>query len=139
MASSDKKTVKHLELGKNSYPRIEIGSRVKPSKDMGESKNNCCPQAGRSKLMLCIDILRILENGVQINTKQIPQKANIRNITTCIQCLDLLAKQKLIKTIDKDATVYSITQKGLTVLEYFSRTSALFPLDNTSSGSNILS
>jgi predicted transcriptional regulator len=134
MASSDKKTVKHLELSKNSEPQIEIVCKSKPVKGNEESKKYCHPDR-RSKLTLYFDILGVLENGIRMGSIQILQKANIRNPPMNIQYLDFLAKQNLItKTVDKYTTAYSITQKGLTVLKYFSKTSAFFSFDKNSQG-----
>ena len=73
----------------------------------------------RSKLVIYIDILKVLAHTGPLKLTNIMYKANL-NCAILRKQLDFLIKEGFVenRTIKK-STVFLVTQQGLTVLKYF--------------------
>jgi predicted transcriptional regulator len=83
----------------------------------------------RSKLEIHIDILRVLALKGPLKLTHIMYKANL-NCVALKDYLDLLNKQGLVseRIIGKGRVVFSVTQKGITVLKYFRELKQALPI-----------
>ena len=83
----------------------------------------------RSKLEMCIDILKVLAHRGPLRLTHIMYKANV-NCSVLKEYLDFLMKQNLVeeRTIGKRRVVYCITQRGITVLKHFKELKAVLPI-----------
>jgi predicted transcriptional regulator len=78
----------------------------------------------RSKLEMQVDVLRVLARHGPLKLTHIMYKANV-NCTVLKQYLDFLTQHNLVeeqtlhKKRNKTRVVYTITERGRTVLEYF--------------------
>ncbi len=83
----------------------------------------------RSKLEMYIDILKVLARHGPLKLTHIMYKANI-NCSVLKQYLDFLTEQNLVeeKSLGKKRIVYSITDRGRTVLKYFRELRTVLPL-----------
>src|SRR5665647_149133 len=74
----------------------------------------------RSKLEMCIDILKVLAHRGPLKLTHIMYKANV-NCSILNESLDFLIKQGLVekRTIKKEHIVFVVTQLGINVLKYF--------------------
>ena len=82
----------------------------------------------RSKLETYIAILDVVANKGPLKLTHIMYKANV-NCSVLKDNLDFLIKQKLIeeRTIKKERTVYTVTQRGINVLKYFKELTKALP------------
>jgi predicted transcriptional regulator len=83
----------------------------------------------RSKLEVHIDILRVLARLGPLKLTHIMYKANL-NCAVLREYLDLLIKQGLVdeRVIGKDRIVFSVTQRGITILKYFRELKEMLPI-----------
>ena len=83
----------------------------------------------RSKLEMHLDILMTLAKKGPLKLTHIMYKANV-NCSVLKEYLDFLMQQELVeeKTIKKERIVYTITEKGLTVLKYFRELQIMIPV-----------
>jgi predicted transcriptional regulator len=84
----------------------------------------------RSKLEMYLDILKVLSSSSQLKQTYIAYETNI-NAGMIKKYLDLLMKQNLIekRNIGRHRrVVYSITQRGITVLEHFRQLKQALPI-----------
>jgi predicted transcriptional regulator len=83
----------------------------------------------RSKLEMHLDILMTLAKKGPLKLTHIMYKANV-NCSVLKEYLDFLIQQELVeeKTIKKERIVYTITEKGLTVLKYFRELQIMIPV-----------
>lgn len=89
----------------------------------------------RSKLEMYIDILNALAQKGPLKLTHIMYKANV-NCSILNESLELLIKQELAekRTIKNEHIVFSITQRGITILKYFRElTQALHIIEETPS------
>ena len=84
----------------------------------------------RSKMEMHLDILRTLAQKGPLKLTHIMYKSNV-NCCVLKEYLDFLIQQELVeeKTIKKERIVYTITEKGLTVLKYFRELQIMLPID----------
>jgi len=84
----------------------------------------------RSKMEIHLDILRTLAQKGPLKLTHIMYKANV-NCSVLKEYLDFLTQQELVeeKTIKKERIVYTITEKGLTVLKYFRELQIMLPIN----------
>jgi len=84
----------------------------------------------RSKMEIHLDILRTLAQKGPLKLTHIMYKANV-NFSVLKEYLDFLTQQELVeeKTIKKERIVYTITEKGLTVLKYFRELQIMLPIN----------
>lgn len=84
----------------------------------------------RSKMEMHLDILRTLAQKGPLKLTHIMYKSNV-NCCVLKEYLDFLTEQELVeeKTIKKERIVYTITEKGLTVLKYFRELQIMLPID----------
>ena len=84
----------------------------------------------RSKMEMHLDILRTLAQKGPLKLTHIMYKSNV-NCCVLKEYLDFLTEQKLVeeKTIKKERIVYTVTEKGLTVLKYFRELQIMLPID----------
>jgi len=77
-----------------------------------------------------LDILRTLAQKGPLKLTHIMYKANV-NCSVLKEYLDFLTQQELVeeKTIKKERIVYTITEKGLTVLKYFRELQIMLPIN----------
>ena len=83
----------------------------------------------RSKMEMHLDILMTLAQKGPLKLTHIMYKANV-NCSVLKEYLDFLIQQELVaeKTIKKERIVYTITEKGLTVLKYFRELQIMIPV-----------
>ena len=83
----------------------------------------------RSKLEMCVDILKVLANRSPLKLTHIMFKANV-NCNVLKEYLDFLTKQGLVevKIVGKGRRVYAITQLGVTVFEQFRELKEVLPI-----------
>ena len=83
----------------------------------------------RSKMEMCLDILKTLAQKGPLKVTHIMYKANV-NCCVLKEYLDYLTQQELVeeKALRKERVVYEITEKGLTVLKYFRELQILLPV-----------
>ena len=84
----------------------------------------------RSKMEIHLDILRTLAQKGPLKLTHIMYKSNV-NCCVLKEYLDFLTRQELVeeKTIKKERIVFTITEKGLTVLKYFRELQIMLPID----------
>jgi len=83
----------------------------------------------RSKLEMYVDILSVLARKGPLKLTHVMYKANV-NCSVLKEYLDFLLKQGLVeeRTIKKQRTVYTVTQRGITVLKYFKELKQVLPI-----------
>jgi predicted transcriptional regulator len=83
----------------------------------------------RSKLETYIGILRVLAHKGPLKLTHIMYKANV-NCKVLKENLDYLLKQDLVqeRVIGKGRVVYSVTQRGVTLLKYFHELEQALPI-----------
>jgi predicted transcriptional regulator len=83
----------------------------------------------RSKLEICIDVLKVLAHRGPLKLTHIMYKANV-NCSVLKEYLEFLIKQNLVEErIDsKQRVVYAITQRGITMLKYFRELTQALPI-----------
>lgn len=83
----------------------------------------------RSKLEMYIDILKVLAQRGPLKLTHVMYKANV-NCSVLKEYMAFLTKQGLVeeKTIGKRRLVYSVTQRGITVLKYFRELKQVLPI-----------
>ena len=84
----------------------------------------------RSKLEMCIDILKVLARHGPLKLTHIMYKANV-NCSVLKEYLDFLIANALVeeKTMGKKrVVVYAISDRGTTVLKYFRELKAVLPI-----------
>jgi predicted transcriptional regulator len=83
----------------------------------------------RSKMEMHLDILMTLAQRGPLKLTHIMYKANV-NCSVLKEYLDFLIQQRLIeeKTLKKEKIVYTITEKGFTVLKYFRELQIMMPV-----------
>ncbi len=76
-----------------------------------------------------LDILMTLAQRGPLKLTHIMYKANV-NCSVLKEYLDFLIQQKLVeeKTLKKERIVYTITEKGFTVLKYFRELQIMIPV-----------
>lgn len=83
----------------------------------------------RSKMEMHLDILMTLAQRGPLKLTHIMYKANV-NCSVLKEYLDFLIQQKLVeeKILKKERIVYTITEKGFTVLKYFRELQIMIPV-----------
>jgi len=83
----------------------------------------------RSKMEIHLDILMTLAQRGPLKLTHIMYKSNV-NCCVLKEYLDFLIQQELVaeKTIKKERIIYTITEKGLTVLKHFRELQLLIPV-----------
>lgn len=83
----------------------------------------------RSNLEMYLDILRVLEGGGQLKLTHIMYETNV-NCCVLKEYLDFLVKQGLVETraVGRQRMAYSITQRGITVLNCFRELKQVLPI-----------
>jgi predicted transcriptional regulator len=83
----------------------------------------------RSKFETYLDILGVLERNGELKLTHIMYETNV-NCCILKQYLDFLVKQNLVeeRTVGRQRTVYSITQRGVTVLGYYRELKQVLPI-----------
>ena len=83
----------------------------------------------RSKLEMYLDILGVLERSGQLKLTHIMYETNV-NCCILKGYLDFLMKQNLVekRNVGRQRAAYSITQRGITVLEYFRELKQALPI-----------
>ncbi len=83
----------------------------------------------RSKLETYIDILNVLARKGPLKLTHVMYKANV-NCNVLKEDLDFLIKQALVeqRTIARQHIVFSVTQRGVTVLNYFRQLTQMLPI-----------
>jgi predicted transcriptional regulator len=76
-----------------------------------------------------LDILKVLSGSGQLKLTHIMYETNV-NCCILKEFLDFLMKQNLVEeqTVGRQRVVYSITQRGITVLEYFRELKQALPI-----------
>ena len=84
----------------------------------------------RSKLETYLGILGALERAGQLKLTHIMYETNV-NCHVLKKYLSLLVRQGFVeeRTARRQRTVYSITQKGITVLNYFTELKQVLPIE----------
>ncbi|MGA2682646.1 MAG: winged helix-turn-helix domain-containing protein [Candidatus Bathyarchaeia archaeon] len=82
----------------------------------------------RSKIEMYLDILKILAHRGPLKLTHVMYKANV-NCKMLKEYLDFLIKQGLVeeKILKRQKIVYSITQRGVTVLKQFRELKDVLP------------
>ncbi|MGD0158666.1 MAG: winged helix-turn-helix domain-containing protein [Candidatus Bathyarchaeia archaeon] len=83
----------------------------------------------RSKLEMYVDILKVLAHRGPLKPTHIMYKTNVA-LSVLREYLDFLIKQNLVeeRNVGKTRTVFAITQRGITVLEYFRELQQALPI-----------
>ncbi|MGD0405493.1 MAG: winged helix-turn-helix domain-containing protein [Candidatus Bathyarchaeia archaeon] len=83
----------------------------------------------RSKLEMYVDILKVLAQRGPLKLTHIMYKANV-NCKVLKEYLDFLVGQGLVeeRIVGKRRVVYTITQRGVTVLKYFRELEKVLPI-----------
>ena len=83
----------------------------------------------RSKLEMYVDILKVLAQKGPLKLTHIMYKANV-NCSILKEYLDFLINKELVeeKILTKGKVVFSITQRGVTVLKYFKELRQILPI-----------
>lgn len=83
----------------------------------------------RSKFEMYLDILGVLEHNGELKLTHIMYETNV-NCCILKEYLDFLAKQNLVegRMVGRQRVVYSITQKGTTVLGYYRELKQVLPI-----------
>jgi predicted transcriptional regulator len=76
-----------------------------------------------------LDILKVLSGSGQLKLTHIMYETNV-NCCVLKEYLDFLMKQNLVekRNVGKQRAAYSITQRGITVLEYFRELKQALPI-----------
>jgi predicted transcriptional regulator len=84
----------------------------------------------RSKLEMYVDTLKVLAHQGPLKLTHLMYKTNV-NCCVLKEYLEFLIKQELVeeKTIGKHRIVYTITQKGITVLKHFKELKQVLPIE----------
>jgi predicted transcriptional regulator len=98
-------------------------------KNMNNGENKRSIKVRRSKLEMYVDILTVLAHKGPLKLTHVMYKANV-NCSVLKEYLDFLTKQGLVeeRTVGKRRTVYSVTQRGITVLKYFKELKQVLPI-----------
>jgi predicted transcriptional regulator len=91
----------------------------------------------RSKLETYIDILKVLVHWGPLKLTHVMYKANL-NCSVLEEYLSLLIKQELveIKFIKGERKIYTITQRGITVLKQFREIRQALPIFEETANEN---
>lgn len=83
----------------------------------------------RSKFEMYLDILGVLEHHSELKLTHIMYETNV-NCCILKEYLDFLMKQNLVeeRTVGRQRVVYSITQRGITVLGYYRELKQVLPI-----------
>jgi len=83
----------------------------------------------RSNLEIYLDILRVLEGSSQLKLTHIMYETNV-NCCVLKEYLDFLMRQGLVETraVGRQRMAYSITQRGITVLNCFRELKQVLPI-----------
>jgi len=83
----------------------------------------------RSKFEMYLDILGVLERNGELKLTHIMYETNV-NCCILKEYLDFLAKQNLVeeRMVGRQRVVYSITQRGITVLGYYRELKQVLPI-----------
>ena len=83
----------------------------------------------RSKLEICVDILKVLAHTGPLKLTRVMFKANV-NFGVMKENLDFLTKKGLVeeRIIGRERKVYAITQRGVTVLKQLKEVIEVFPI-----------
>ena len=83
----------------------------------------------RSKLEMYIDMLKVLAQKGPLKLTHIMYKANV-NCSVLKEHLEFLITQGLVeeRTISRGRVVFSVTQRGITVLKYFHELKQVLPI-----------
>ena len=83
----------------------------------------------RSKLEMYIDILKALAQGGPLKLTHVMYKTNV-NCSVLSEYLAFLLKKELVeeRKVQKNRTVYAITQLGITVLKSFGELTQSLPI-----------
>jgi predicted transcriptional regulator len=83
----------------------------------------------RSKLEMYIDILKVLAQRGPLKLTHIMYKANV-NCSVLGAYLGFLIQKELVeeRKVQRNRTVYAITQRGITVLKYFGELTQALPI-----------
>ena len=83
----------------------------------------------RLKLEMYVDILSLIAHRGPLKLTHVMYKANV-NCNVLKEYLDFLLKQNLMeeRTVGKQRVVYAVTQRGITVLEYFKELKQVLPI-----------
>jgi predicted transcriptional regulator len=83
----------------------------------------------RSKLEMYVDILSVLAHRGPLKLTHIMYKANV-NCSVLREYLNFLIEKELVeeRKAQKNRTVYAITQRGATVLNYFGELKQALPI-----------
>ena len=83
----------------------------------------------RSKLETYIDILNVLARKGPLKLTHVMYKANV-NSNVLKEDLDFLIKQNLVeeRTIARQHVVFTVTQRGVNVLNQFQQLTQMFPI-----------
>ena len=83
----------------------------------------------RSKLEMYVDILKVLAQKGPLKLTHVMYKANV-NCGVLKENLEFLIKQGLVeeKIIRRERVVYTITQRGVTVLKQFRELKEVLPI-----------
>ena len=83
----------------------------------------------RSKIEMYVDILTVLTNRGPLNLTHVSYQAKV-HCSILKECLDFLIKQGLVeeRTVRKQHVVYTVTQRGMTVLKSFKELKQVLPI-----------
>jgi predicted transcriptional regulator len=83
----------------------------------------------RSKLELCISTLKVLAHQGPLKITDVCYKSNLNN-NSAKENLEFLTDLGLVKgrLMDRRVTIFGITKKGITVLNYFKELNQTVPL-----------
>jgi predicted transcriptional regulator len=82
----------------------------------------------RSKLETYIDVINVLARNGPLKLTHVMYKANV-NCNVLKGDLGFLIKQGLVeeRTLTKERVVFTVTQRGITVLNYFRQLTEMLP------------
>ncbi|HYA77788.1 MAG TPA: winged helix-turn-helix domain-containing protein [Verrucomicrobiae bacterium] len=83
----------------------------------------------RSKLEMYVDILTVLAHNGALKLTHVMHETNV-NCSILKNYLDFLMEQGLVeeRLMTKKHAVYAVTQRGITVLEYFKELKQVLPI-----------
>lgn len=84
----------------------------------------------RSKLEMCVAILKVLAHNGPLKLTHIMYKANV-NCSVLKDYLGFLIKQGVVeeRSVGDKRVVYAITQRGITVLRHFREIRIVLPIE----------
>ena len=87
------------------------------------------PKMRRSKLEMYINILNVLAHRGPLKLTHVMYNANV-NCSVLKEYLEFLTKQGLVeaRTVGKQRVVYSVAERGITVLKYFKELNQILPI-----------